>query len=44
MSSVVVFTSLELCVLTAALGALLRKRAAMRPATVRRTAAVAAER
>jgi hypothetical protein len=36
MSSVVVFTSLELCVLTGALGALVRKRAAMRPAVVRR--------
>ena len=35
MSSVVFFTSLELCVLASTLGALLRKRAAMRPALVR---------
>jgi hypothetical protein len=44
MSSVVLFTSLELCVLTAALGALLRKRAAMRPVTVRRTGDATVER
>jgi hypothetical protein len=35
MSSVVFFTSLELCVLTAMLGALLRKRARLRPARLR---------
>jgi hypothetical protein len=32
MSSVVFFTSLELCALTAMLGALLRKRARLHPA------------
>ena len=36
MSSVVLFTSLELCVLTTTLGALLRKRAQLRPVRVRR--------
>jgi hypothetical protein len=35
MTSVVFFTSLELCVLTVTLGALLRKRAQLRPAGVR---------
>jgi hypothetical protein len=34
MSSVVFFTSLELCVLAATLGALVRKRASTRPAHV----------